>query len=214
MEGQLKNHEETGAPPLRPLADVTFDTDFDMDDGLVDFDSLDLETLAQFLTAPAPTAKPAVDAALVSETEELFGSALKPAVVPAVVPAFVPAVVPAAVPVVVPVVVPQFAAPTSTPSARGGGDGGDAPAVIVVPVATAALVAPVAAATALKGPQLEAKRERRRLAIEKWKAKRDRRNWKKVPMHKTRTAAAGSRERAHGRFVQSTRGFFSVTDFA
>ena len=57
------------------------------------------------------------------------------------------------------------------------------------------------------------KRERRRRAIERWKAKRERRNWKKGPMHQTRTAAAGARQRVNGRFVASTSGFFSATEF-
>ena len=57
------------------------------------------------------------------------------------------------------------------------------------------------------------KRERRRRAIERWKAKRERRTWKKGPMHQTRTAAAGARQRVNGRFVASTSGFFSATEF-
>ena len=57
------------------------------------------------------------------------------------------------------------------------------------------------------------KRERRRRAIERWKAKRKRRTWKRGPMHQTRTAAAGARQRVNGRFVASTSGFFSATEF-
>merc|ERR1711918_202895 len=39
--------------------------------------------------------------------------------------------------------------------------------------------------------------------------KRERRHWKKGPMHQTRPAAAGARQRVNGRFVASTSGFFS-----
>ena len=86
-------------------------------------------------------------------------------------------------------------------------------------VSKAAVVPSVAEITVTVVPPCSAddtkalKRERRRRAIERWKAKRERRNWKKGPMHQTRTAAAGARQRVNGRFVASTSGFFSATEF-
>jgi len=85
----------------------------------------------------------------------------------------------------------------------------------VVPALTPATLVEVSSPRAtVTDPQREAKRERRRLAIERWKLKRKKRVWRKGPTHKTRTEAAGARERIKGRFAPSTRGFFSVTELA
>lgn len=157
-------------------------------EGGLDFDSIDLETLSQMLEDAPANASSArtMGTALIGETDDLMALPdLSCAPVPAVDKPR-PRVDVAVAPAVV---IPDNAAVTVAPA-------------VVIPNA------PVS-----QDSELEAKRERRRRAIERYKVKRERRNWKKTPMHKTRTLAAGARERVNGRFVSSTRGFFSVTEF-
>jgi len=223
MEDTLKKDANAGGAAVRAPAEEEFE--FLMGDGL-DFDSLDLEALANIFEdaeAPASTAKCTVNAAVlvalpdddVVEIVEKPAKVAKRAAAP-VVP--VAPVAPAPPAPVVPVARAPPAPVVAVTPARDDGAWvapavGSAPAAAIVPRPACPVLVPVVSA-ATTDARREVTRENRRRAIERWKAKRERRNWKKGPMHKTRTAAAGSRERVNGRFVPSTRGFFSVTDFA